>query len=206
MPLTKVQQGLIAQQEFAKLLMMGSHGRIEVAAPLTDDERRDFEIHVRGQYGFGLAIQVKSTTTLRRQGGFAHYLHSYFLVRATRLVNNSLYWYFIGYLDPKLMRFVDPVFLIPSQDFHAHASPRRSGAFWYFTFVASLKPNSRDHWSQYQVDTTELGEHVLKVIQELRRRGDLAKESAKLLHDPAYVWAPPASRRRPRRQTRDRAA
>jgi hypothetical protein len=46
MPLSLVQQGLIAQQEFAKLLMMGSDGRIEVASPLTDDERRDFEIHV----------------------------------------------------------------------------------------------------------------------------------------------------------------
>jgi hypothetical protein len=43
-----LQQGLIVQQEFAKLLMMGSGGPLELAPPLlTDDERRDFEIHVR---------------------------------------------------------------------------------------------------------------------------------------------------------------
>jgi hypothetical protein len=206
MPLTKVQQGLIAQQEFAKLLMMGSHGRIEVAAPLTDDERRDFEIHVRGQYGFGLAIQVKSTTTLRRRGGFAHYLHSYFLVRATRLVNNPLYWYFIGYLDPRLMRFVDPVFLIPSQDFHAHASPRRSGAFWYFTFVANLKPESRDHWSPYQVGTLELGDRVLQTMRDLQRRNDLAKESTELLAVPDFMWVRASNPRTARVQKNNRAA
>jgi len=33
-----VQQGIVTQNEFAKLLMMGSGGRIELAAPLTDDE------------------------------------------------------------------------------------------------------------------------------------------------------------------------
>ena len=50
MPLSLVQQGLIVQQEFAKLLMLGSDGRIEVAAPLTDDERRDYVIHVPESY------------------------------------------------------------------------------------------------------------------------------------------------------------
>ena len=40
--ITLVQQGLIVQQEFAKLVMMGSKGRIELAPPLTDDERRDW--------------------------------------------------------------------------------------------------------------------------------------------------------------------
>src|SRR2546421_7895173 len=103
MRISLVQQGLIVQQEFAKLLMMGSKGRIELAPPLTDDAQRDYEIHVRGQYGFGLAIQVKSTMKLRPIGGHARYLHSFFPVRATRLVNNPLYWYFIAYLDPQVM-------------------------------------------------------------------------------------------------------
>src|SRR5712692_1173099 len=48
MAISLFQQGLIVQQEFAKLLMLGSGGRIEVAAPLTDDERRDCESHVSG--------------------------------------------------------------------------------------------------------------------------------------------------------------
>src|SRR5437879_2463300 len=68
MPLSNVQHGVIAQNEFAKYLMMGSGGRIELAAPLTDEERRDFEIHVHGEYGSGLAVQVKSTLALTRLG------------------------------------------------------------------------------------------------------------------------------------------
>src|SRR5207253_7871541 len=79
MPISMVQQGLIVQQEFAKYLMLGSGGLIEVAAPLTDDERRDYEIHVHGQYGFGLAAQMKSVRNLRRnRGGKALYMHCMF--------------------------------------------------------------------------------------------------------------------------------
>lgn len=206
MPLTKVQQGLIAQQEFAKLLMMGSHGRIELAAPVTDDERRDFEVHVRGQYGFGLAIQVKSTTALHRQGGHAHYLHSYFLVRATRLVNNPLYWYFFAYLDPRLMRFADPVFLIPSKDFHEHATPRRSGAFWYFTFVANLKPGSGDRWAPFRVSTLELGERVLEIMNDLKKHRDRTLSLASVLTAPDALWIREASARASTRRKPDRVA
>jgi len=92
--------------------MLGSGGRIEVAAPLTDDERRDYEIHVHGQYGFGIAAQMKSVRNLRRQrGGRARYMHCMFPVRATRIVNSPYFWYFIARLDIKLMRLDDPVFL-----------------------------------------------------------------------------------------------
>jgi hypothetical protein len=90
MPLSNVQHGVIAQNEFAKYLMMGSGGRIELAAPLTDEERRDFEIHVHGQYGSGLAVQVKSTLALTRLGARARYLRTFFVVRAGRVVNNPL--------------------------------------------------------------------------------------------------------------------
>src|SRR3982074_2249346 len=182
MRITKVQQGLIAQQEFAKLVMMGSRGRIELAPPLTDDERRDFEVHIRGQYGFGLAIQVKSTMYLRKvQRGQAHYLTTYFPVRATRLVNNPLYWYFLGYLDPKLMRFADPVFLIPSRVLHEHAAPERHGAFWTFMLMASMEAKTRDKWHPYRVNTLDLGEKMLEIMADLRRRPKLAPPSAAVM-------------------------
>ena len=141
MPISLVQQGLIVQQEFAKLLMLGSGGRIEVAAPLTDDERRDYEIHVRGNYGFGIAAQMKSTREVRRFGGRARYMRCQFPVRATRVVNNPYFWYFIAYLDLKLMRLADPIFLIPSTEFHKKAAPRRLGAFWWFTMAANMDAN-----------------------------------------------------------------
>jgi len=43
MPLNPFELGRIAEQKFTKLLLMASRGRIEVAAQLTDDRRRDLE-------------------------------------------------------------------------------------------------------------------------------------------------------------------
>jgi hypothetical protein len=175
MPISLVQQGLIVQQEFAKLLMLGSGGRIEVAAPLTDDERRDYEIHVHGQYGFGLAAQVKSVRNLRRhRGGHARYMHCQFPVRATRIVNNPYYWYFIAQLDIELMRFADPVFFIPSGVFHKIAAPRREGAFWWFVMAANMEKRTRDKWEPYRVDPLQLGKHVLKIMNDLKKHHDQA--------------------------------
>src|SRR5207302_11003547 len=88
MPLSNVQHGVIAQNEFAKYLMMGSGGRIELAAPLTDEERRDFEIHIHGQYGTGLAVQVKSTLGLTRLGASARYRRTVSVVRAGRVIHH----------------------------------------------------------------------------------------------------------------------
>src|SRR5205807_9047161 len=113
MPLSNVQHGVIAQNEFAKYLMMGSGGRIELAAPLTDEERRDYEIHVHGQYGSALASQVKSALQLPSLCAKARYRQSVVNGRVSRLVSDPVFWYFLAYLDPKRMRFADPTFLIP---------------------------------------------------------------------------------------------
>src|SRR5205807_5876879 len=100
MPLSNVQHGVIAQNEFAKYLMMGSGGRIELAAPLTDEERRDFEVHVHGRYGSALAVQVKSAMALTRLSANALYLRVHLGVRASRLVNDPGFWYFLAYFSP----------------------------------------------------------------------------------------------------------
>ncbi len=188
MRISFVQQGIIAQLEFAKLLIMGSRGKIEVAAPLTDDERRDYEIHVRGQYGFGLAFQVKSTMRLVRRAK-ALYLECTFPVRASRLVSNPRFWYFFAYLDPKLMRFADPVFLIPSAQVHEHAAPERRGAFLRFSLFASMAPNTHDRWRPYRVETLELGRRVLEVMRDLNKGPKLlSSQRAELSSIPDAVW------------------
>src|SRR6266550_9346259 len=97
MALSSIQQGLIAQYEYAKFLMLGSGGLLELAAPLTDDERRDYEIHRRGRYGVGLANQVKSSTHLHRMSKNARYLYIQFDVRADRLVSSPFFWYFFAF-------------------------------------------------------------------------------------------------------------
>jgi hypothetical protein len=159
-----VQQGIIAQNEFAKLLMMGSRGLIELAAPLTDEERRDFEVHLHGVFGSALAVQVKSVLQLGDLGGKARYLRTRISVRASRLVSDPLFWYFFAFLDPKTMRFADPTFLIPSLQLHELANPTRRGGFWNFTFEASMEPGSHDRWVPNRVNTVDLGRKAMAIM------------------------------------------
>lgn len=49
-PVTFTQQGIITQCELAKILIITSDGLLDVAFPLTDDDRRDMEIHLRGKF------------------------------------------------------------------------------------------------------------------------------------------------------------
>jgi hypothetical protein len=187
MPLSSIQQGLIVQDEYAKFLMMGSGGRIELAAPMSDDERRDYEIHVRGHYGLGLASQVKSAMSLQEMSKNVRYLYIPFDVRANRLVSSPFYWYFFAYLDPKLMGLADPTFLIPSKDFHEMAAPRLRNGVWYFTMAASMEPKSRDKWHRYRVRTIDLGPRVLEILADLQKSHGARLPPSELLRMPCVV-------------------
>lgn len=170
--ISTIQQGLIVEYDFAKFLMMGTGGRIELARPMTDDERRDYEIHIRGQYGLGLACQAKSTMSLPRiSGSQTRYLRIYFDVTADRLVNSPYFWYFLAYLDSKAMGLADPVFLVPSEDFHRLAAPVLRDGVWRFSMSASMAPGSRDQWRRYRVGTLELGQRVMEISKGLKKQG-----------------------------------
>lgn len=186
--ISDVQQGVIAQNEFAKLVMMGSGGRCELAAPLTDEERRDYEIHVHGQYGSALAVQIKSALQLASLGSKSSYLRTFFIVRASRLVSDPVFWYFVAYLDPVLMRFGDPTFLIPSGKFHAHANPSKKGAFWHFNFEASMEPDSRDRWRPYRVNAVDLGKKVMTITSEIAKLRRASPDAGRILDIPGLVW------------------
>ena len=189
--ISDVQQGVVTQNEFAKLVMMGSRGRIELAAPLTDEERRDFEVHVHGGYGSAVAIQVKSAMQLTRLSVNALYLRVYFTVRASRVVNDPMFWYFLAYFNPTSMRFQDPTFLVPSQFLHEHASPKKKGDEWHFIFQASMEPGSHDRWEPYRVSELALGTKVMQVVEDLRKlRG--SHDASHLLQVPELIWARPA--------------
>jgi len=167
MALSSIQQGLIVQYEYAKFLMLGSGGLLELAPPMTDDERRDYEIHIRGRYGVGLATQVKSSTRLHRMSKNVRSLYIHFDVRADRLVSSPFFWYFCAFLDPKLMGLADPTYLIPSKDFHEMAAPKLRNGIWYFTMAASMEPKARDKWHPYRVPTLDLGGRVLEIMADL---------------------------------------
>jgi hypothetical protein len=184
MRISSVQQGLIAEYEFAKFLMVGSGGKIELAKPVSDDEARDYEIHIRGRYGTGFACQVKSAMSLHKMSKNVSSINIFFDIAVDRLVNSPFYWYFVAYLDPKSMGLADPTFLIPSQDFHRLAAPIQRGGMWRFSMAASMQAKSRDRWNRYRVGTLELGERVLEICGDLSKLHPGAKLPAGLLAIP----------------------
>jgi len=186
--ISSVQQGLIVEREFAKFLMLGSDGRIELATPVSDDERRDYEIHVRGQYGVGVACQVKSAATLHKMSKNVRYLNIFFDVRADRLVNSPFYWYFFAYLDLEVMGLADPTFLVPSTDFHRLAAPILRDGVWRFSMAANMEPKSRDRWNRYRVKTLDLGRVLLEINKDLKRRHALPMPPKGVLSAPGVIF------------------
>ncbi len=168
MALTSVQQGVIGEMEFAKVLMMTSNGELEVVLPMSDDERRDMEVHRRRWFTGGLAWQAKCSIRLhldhhRRVLAFT------FSVPKKSLYSHPRFWYFFAHLLSKEMRFADPVFLIPSPVVHQHASPKLHGNEWTFHFRASLEPEAHDVWLPYRVAPARVGSHVLGIIRQMSR-------------------------------------
>jgi len=170
-PITFTQQGIITQCELAKILIITSDGVLEVAFPLTDDDRRDMEIHLRGKFARSVALQVKSTVHLEHRFK-AYQLSMFFSVPKDRLITHPNFWYFFGYFDMKAMAFANPVFIVPSAEVHSHASPRLDGNRWTFNFSASLDPDSQDHWVPFRVQTDEVGVRVLDIFRDEQVRRD----------------------------------
>jgi hypothetical protein len=186
-PLNHTQIGTLGEQEFIKLLMLGTNGAIECARPVTDDERRDLETHIHGQFGRSLAFQVKCTSMINQR---THLLAIDFKVPKGRVVSSPYFWYCFAYLDKKAMVFGDPVFLVPSAEVHAHAAPRLRGDVWSFAFRPNMKPTSRDRWHTYRFAPRNVGKRVLQVLRKMPAKPAASPEGlGKLSRLPDLVWA-----------------
>jgi hypothetical protein len=162
-PISFTQQGIVTQCELAKILIITSDGVLEVAMPWTDDDRRDMEIHIRGKFARSIALQVKSTVHLAHRFK-AYQLSIFFSVPKDRLISHPNFWDYFGYFDMKAMAYRDPVFIVPSEEVHAHAAPHLDGDRWTFNFSASLDPASEDHWVAWRTPTQEVGSRVLQIF------------------------------------------
>jgi hypothetical protein len=162
-PISFTQQGIVTQYELAKILIITSDGVLEVYLPLTDDDRRDMEIHMRGKFARSIALQVKSTMHLAHRFK-AYQLSIFFSVPKDRLISHPNFWYYFGYFDMKGMAYKDPVFIVPSEEVHSHAAPHLDGDRWTFNFGASLEPSSEDRWVPFRVSTHEVGPRVLDIF------------------------------------------
>lgn len=169
-----VQQGTATEFEFLKLVILGGGGELEGSRPATDDDRRDADVHRRSDFSLGLGFQIKSAIEVS-QPWAADLLHIRFTVLRDRLVTHPLFYYFLAYLDLRMMRFADPVFIVPSAEVHQHAILHLHGDVWHFDFHASLGSKAHDRWVPYRVNTLEVGKRILAIIH------DLEKESAPLI-------------------------
>jgi hypothetical protein len=170
------------------------------ARPLADDERRDFEIHIRRHFLESLAVQLKTSKVLRRHGR-SRILQINFRV-AVPLVTDKRLWYFMAHFDVKAMRFTDPVFLIPSVFFHRHAIHGMGRGKIQMQFKASMEPGSRDMWSRWALLQGRLGSRILEILEGLACSADLDQHAPNLVSLPGVVWlgnrgiVPTARRRR----------
>lgn len=166
--LSPQQIGKVGERLFYKLLILGSGGKLEAYMPVADEERRDFEVHIKGKYRPILAIQVKCAARLwyDKRKGLAR-LTIGFQVLEGNIRTDRLFWYFFACLDLDGMGFMDPVFIVPSAVIHKYARlGRLRGKQVDFDFVANMARRSRDRWSPYQVPALDVGKRVLQILRD----------------------------------------
>lgn len=186
MAVTSTQQGVITEAEFVKIVILTSDGRLVPARPLADDERRDFEIHIRRHFLESLAVQLKTSKTLRPHGR-SLMLQINFRVAAP-LVTDKRLWYFLAHFDVKAMRYTDPVFLVPSAFFHKHAKHGIGRGKIQMQFKASMEPGSRDMWSQWALPQAQLGSRILEILEDLTGSAALDQHATDLISLPGVLW------------------
>lgn len=170
MPLNNVQIGVIAQYELAQLLLIGSDGRLEVSWPMTDDERRDAEVHIRGKFGESVALQIKTATHEHGQRSrVTPMLQIPFTVHEAHLITDPRLWYHLSLLSLAKAAFVDPQYLVNSTKLHEHAVPRLRAGVWHFSFQANMAASSHDIWVPDRVLAADVGRTVLQILEDLEK-------------------------------------
>jgi hypothetical protein len=162
-PLSNVQFSRFTETEVAKILTFGSDGRLEVMMPMTDDERRDIETHLKEKFRLSLSLQVKARHVLLHRNR-ADLLSIRFDEKRERLITDPFFWYFFGFMDLSAMQFRAPVFPVPSEVIHASADPRAHGDLIRFTFDASMDRHSRDRWRPWACDPAEVAARVIEFL------------------------------------------
>jgi len=189
--LSDVQFSRFAEMEAAKLLTFGRpRGVLEVMVPMTDDERRDLEAHIKEHFRLSAALQVKASYVLYRLGR-APRLQKSFVVRPERLIEDPFFFYFFGFMDLETMAYRAPVFLVPSHIVHKEAVHELRGGLIHFNFVASMDPASKDRWRPYACDPSEVAGRVVKFLraQERRRRVPLGRSAGSIIVEPGTILA-----------------
>ena len=163
--LTQVQEGLLGENEYWKLVVLETGGQIEPRRPSPDDERIDFLIHGPASIEPLIGVQVKTTSRTRRAGR-ADRLFIHFDAPRTGLLTHPRYWYFFCHFDTDLMLLRDPVFLAPSTFVHRLAVPASDKRVRFY-LEASLDLNSKDRWTPYRTRVAAIGDRMREILRSL---------------------------------------
>jgi hypothetical protein len=186
MAITTTQQGVITEAEFAKVVILTSNGRLIPTRALADDDRRDFEIHIRRHFGASLAMQLKTAKRLRLHGR-SLVLQINFRLKAP-LISDPHLLYFLAHFDVKIRTFTDPVFLVPSRFFHKHALHGVASSTIQLQFKASMEPDSNDMWARWALRQEDLGSRILQILNDLPAQAHLKPRVEQLLALSRTVW------------------
>lgn len=175
MPISLVQQGDVAEYLFVVVNVLTSDGELEVGRQATDDDRRDADVHRRSDFLVNLGFQIKCAMHVDHPFA-ADRLHVRFTVLKDRLVTHPYFFYFFAFLDKQLLRFADPVFIVPSAEVHRHAIPHLHGDTWHFDFDASLAADAHDRWVPFRVNTVDVGNRILALIADLEKNQSMSPQ------------------------------
>lgn len=153
--------GKAVEHLVAATCILTSGMELNVSTSFVDDEGVDLVFHRRSDSAT-LAVQVKSrsmtASMLAQKGRFGA------LVRAaTFRPRDDLYLLFVP-VDTRAGTY-DLAWLVPSLVFAEKTKPNARGRH---RFVASIKPDSKDQWSNYRVERAELASRILTVLSAAR--------------------------------------
>src|SRR5712691_4847931 len=186
MAITNVQQGVITEAEFAKICILTSNGRLIPTRALADDDRRDFEIHIRRHFGESLAVQLKTAKRLHLIHR-SHVLRIHFREKAP-LISDPRLLYFLAHFDIRKRCFTDPVFLVPSLFFHKHALNGVGRGAIQLQFKANMEPNANDKWAKWALPQDELGPRMLHMLNGQPGHSRLDPKVEQLIAMSGTVW------------------
>jgi hypothetical protein len=186
MAISNVQQGVITEAEFAKICILTSNGRLIPTRALADDDRRDFEIHIRRHFGDSLAVQLKTAKRLRLHGR-SRVLQINFREKAP-LISDPRLLYFLAHFDIHIRAYTDPVFLVPSPFFHKHALHGVGRGAIQLQFKASMEPDAKDMWAQWALPQDELGPRMLHMLRAQPTHSRLDPKVEQLIAMSGTVW------------------
>lgn len=188
MAITSGQQGLIAESEFVKIAILTSGGAIVPARPVIDEERRDWELHVRHHFSETLAVQMKTARRLRLHGR-SRRLQIDFDMKLPIVVDPHL-WFLLARFDIAAMGLDDPLFFVPSRFFIRHAQHGTRHGAARFQFQANMEMTADDVWTPYRVLKADLGRRLMEILHELPPAKQNRENSATLLAMRNVIWVP----------------